>query len=128
VLSGRGLCDELITHPEESYRLWRVVVCDLETSSTRRLKPATGLENTTTVGCNSRKTNKQTNRCLYFPFFIIVSLQHSFTVSNYIQYFKILSVAQLAVIFVIRAASVCQDPQFFFKMSTGKSLKTGTLG
>jgi hypothetical protein len=25
VLSGRGLCDELITRPEESYRLWRVV-------------------------------------------------------------------------------------------------------
>jgi len=33
VLSGRGLCDELITRPEESYRLWFVVVCDLETSS-----------------------------------------------------------------------------------------------
>jgi len=32
VLSGRGLCDELITHPEESYRLWCAVVCDLETS------------------------------------------------------------------------------------------------
>jgi len=32
VLSGRGLCDELITHPEESYRLYCVVVCDLETS------------------------------------------------------------------------------------------------
>jgi len=32
VLSDRGLCDELITRPEESYRLWRVVVCDLETS------------------------------------------------------------------------------------------------
>jgi hypothetical protein len=32
VLSGRGLSDELITHPEESYRLWRVVVCDQETS------------------------------------------------------------------------------------------------
>ena len=27
VLSGRGLCDELITRPEESYRLWCVVVC-----------------------------------------------------------------------------------------------------
>jgi hypothetical protein len=26
VLSGRGLCDELITRPEESYRLWRVVL------------------------------------------------------------------------------------------------------
>ena len=32
VLSGRGLCDELISRPEESYRLWCVVVCDLETS------------------------------------------------------------------------------------------------
>jgi hypothetical protein len=31
VLSGGGLCDELITRPEESYRLWRSV-CDLETS------------------------------------------------------------------------------------------------
>jgi len=29
-MSGRGLCDELITRPEESYRLWCVVVCDLE--------------------------------------------------------------------------------------------------
>ena len=32
VLSGRGLCDELIPRPEESYRLRCVVVCDLETS------------------------------------------------------------------------------------------------
>jgi len=32
VLSGRGLCDELITDPDESYRLWCVVVCDIETS------------------------------------------------------------------------------------------------
>ena len=32
VLSGRGLCDELITRAEESYRLWCVVVYDLETS------------------------------------------------------------------------------------------------
>ena len=30
VLSGRDLCDELITRPEEFYRLWCVVVCDLE--------------------------------------------------------------------------------------------------
>jgi len=30
VLSGRGLCDEMITRPEESYRMWCVVVCDLE--------------------------------------------------------------------------------------------------
>jgi len=32
VLSGRGLCEELITRPEESYRLCCIVVCDLETS------------------------------------------------------------------------------------------------
>ena len=32
MLSGRGLCDELITRPEASYRLCCVVVCDLETS------------------------------------------------------------------------------------------------
>ena len=43
VLSGRGLCDGLITRPDESYRLWLVVVCDQETSKMRRLKSATGL-------------------------------------------------------------------------------------
>jgi hypothetical protein len=32
VLSGRGLCEELITRPEESYRLCCVTVCDVETS------------------------------------------------------------------------------------------------
>jgi len=32
VLSGRGLCDELITSPAESYRLWCVVVSDLEST------------------------------------------------------------------------------------------------
>jgi hypothetical protein len=32
VLSGRGLCDELIARPEEYYRLCCIVVCDLETS------------------------------------------------------------------------------------------------
>jgi hypothetical protein len=31
VLSGRGLCNGLITRLEESYRLWCVVVCDQET-------------------------------------------------------------------------------------------------
>jgi hypothetical protein len=48
VLSGRGICNELITRPEESYRLWRVVVCDQETSWTRGPKPA--------LGCSAKKT------------------------------------------------------------------------
>jgi len=51
VLSGRGLCDELITHPEKSYQLWCVVVCDLETLWMRRPWP--------TEGCCAK--NKQTN-------------------------------------------------------------------
>jgi len=42
VLLGRGLCDGLITRPEESYRLWCVFVCDLETSRRRRPWPALG--------------------------------------------------------------------------------------
>jgi hypothetical protein len=32
VLSGRGICVGMITHPEESYRVWCVVVCDHESS------------------------------------------------------------------------------------------------
>ena len=42
MLSGRGLCDELITRPEESYRLWCVIVYDLETSGMRRPWPTGG--------------------------------------------------------------------------------------
>jgi hypothetical protein len=30
VLSGRGLCDELITRLEESYRMWCFVIGDQE--------------------------------------------------------------------------------------------------
>ena len=37
------LCDELITRQEESYRLWCVVVCDLDTSWMGRTWPTGGL-------------------------------------------------------------------------------------
>jgi hypothetical protein len=63
VLSGRGLCDGLITRPDESYRLWRVVLCDQETSGEKNEKAKAryrAVENTTTMGCNAKK-NKQTN-------------------------------------------------------------------
>jgi len=39
VLSSRVLCDELITCPEESYRMRCVVVCDPESSWMRRPWP-----------------------------------------------------------------------------------------
>jgi hypothetical protein len=61
VLPARGLCDRLITRPEESYGLWRVVVCEQETSKNEEAKARYGaVENTTTMGCKARKTNKQT--------------------------------------------------------------------
>ena len=52
VLSGRGLWDQLLTRPEESYRLWSVVVCDLETSWMRRPWP-------TGRWCAKRKNEKK---------------------------------------------------------------------
>ena len=51
VMSGRGLCDELITRPEESCRLWCVVVWDLETSGMRWPWP--------TGGCRVKNKQKQ---------------------------------------------------------------------
>jgi hypothetical protein len=48
VLSDRGLCDELNTHPEESYRLW-CIECDLEISWMRRPWP--------TEGCLAKNNN-----------------------------------------------------------------------
>jgi hypothetical protein len=46
VLSGRGLCDELITRPEESYRLC-CVLCDLE--NLKNEKAMTGVGRSATV-------------------------------------------------------------------------------
>jgi len=54
VLSGRGLCGELITRPEESYRLWCVVVCDLETFRMRRPWP--------TGGCGAKNKEGRGNK------------------------------------------------------------------
>ena len=43
VQSGRALCDEVITRPEESCRLWCVVMFDQENSWMRRPWPTGGL-------------------------------------------------------------------------------------
>jgi hypothetical protein len=44
MLSDRGLCDEVITRPEEFYRLWRFVVCDQETSCDEEAIARAGLQ------------------------------------------------------------------------------------
>jgi hypothetical protein len=59
VLSGMGIRDGLITHPEESYRLWCVVGCDLETKNEKamaRVGPQHHRE---------KKINTQLHRCLF---------------------------------------------------------------
>jgi hypothetical protein len=53
-LSGRRLCDGLIIRPEESYRLWSVVVCELDTSWIRRPWP-TGVGGGAEWGCCVKK-------------------------------------------------------------------------
>jgi hypothetical protein len=71
VLSGRGLCDGLIPRPEESYRLWCVVVCDHEHLENEEAKARYwAVENTTTMGCNDRETNKQLT-------FLVIFITHS---------------------------------------------------
>jgi hypothetical protein len=55
VLSGRGLCDGLMTRPEDSYRLWLVVVCDLETSKEEAKSPLKGREYKPTMGCDAER-------------------------------------------------------------------------
>jgi hypothetical protein len=62
VLTGRGLCYELISRPDESYRLWCIVVCDLETSRMRRPWPALGRSATAT-----RKSRKDGYICFSWP-------------------------------------------------------------
>jgi len=62
VLSGRGLCDELITRPEGSYRLWRVVVCDLETSKAEAKSPLKGCEYKPAMGCDAEREKKYKNQ------------------------------------------------------------------
>ena len=57
VLSGRGLCDGLITRPEESYRLWCVIVCDQETSNEEAKALYGAVKIQPKKGCNAKKTN-----------------------------------------------------------------------
>jgi len=70
VLSGRGLCDGLITRPEESNWMWCVVLYDLQTSCMRRPW--------STVGCRAR--NQQTkNEKLHFKCSLISTYFDSFS-------------------------------------------------
>jgi hypothetical protein len=61
-------CDELITRPDESYRLWYVVVCDIEISWMRRPWPTGGCraknKQAIFVTTQNTKKNKKCNKKL----------------------------------------------------------------
>ena len=61
VLSGRRLCDGLITRPEEPFRLWCVILCDPETWIITRSWPA--------LGSNATRNNCI---CIYIYIYIYV--------------------------------------------------------
>ena len=54
----------MITRPEESYRLWRVVVCDQETSKEEAKSPLKGCEYKPTMGCDAERERERERRNL----------------------------------------------------------------
>jgi len=60
VLSGRGLCDELITRPVEYYRMWCVAGCGLETwPRPTQSSRADDVDDCLNIDCNARRTIPQ---------------------------------------------------------------------
>jgi hypothetical protein len=68
VLAGRGLCDDLITGPEESYRLWCVVLCDLENLKNEEAMTRVGSQR------HRKKCSKLSYFCIKTAFMLLVGL------------------------------------------------------
>jgi hypothetical protein len=60
-LSGRGVCDGLITRPKEPYRLWRDVVYDQETLNEEAKARYGAVKNTTKRVVTPRKQTRYPN-------------------------------------------------------------------
>jgi hypothetical protein len=67
VLSGSGLCHELINHSEESYRLW-CVVRDLENSRMMKPWPALGRDAKGKKKCNKEKISVYVIKLFQFKY------------------------------------------------------------
>ena len=91
VFSGRGLCDELITRPEEPYRLCCVVVCDLETTKILVNEEAKAHQGAIAPGKKSKiycrkytHSNPHTNRGIFLRNFVSTRLKiHKYMSKNY---------------------------------------------
>ena len=68
MFSGRGLSDELITRPEESYRLWGVVVRDLENLVNEEAIARAGLPGQKKKISASPKNHQPAIRCNFYIF------------------------------------------------------------
>ena len=90
VLSGRGLCDGLITRPEETYRLWCVVACAVETSWMRRPDPL-GLSH---QNKNYKKRNISLSRVERFQIFHVIDCGKAQFRSNVLPSEKLVSIYQ----------------------------------
>jgi hypothetical protein len=89
VLSGRGLCDELITRPGESYRLWCVVVCDLK-----------NLKNEEAINRVGSQRHRKQNTLLYIkPNSCYITAIRA--VHNIIHYYDIKSVKCLTNVIIV---------------------------
>jgi len=82
VLSGRGLCDELITRPEESYRLW-CVVCNLENLKNEEAMTRAGSQ-------RHKKSVKSTTDFTERRKFGLIMFSNVDTISYQTVYFRIL--------------------------------------
>jgi len=78
VLSGRGLCDELITRPEESYRLSCVVVCDLENLKNEEAMTRVGSQRHRKKNTVATERNVTYGSFQHTPSLITLPLQHIF--------------------------------------------------
>ena len=101
VLSGRGLCDELITRPEESYQLWCVVVCDIENLKNEEAMTRAGSQRHRKKNHKDKRAknvNLQTKQsttsfvCMYYIFincsWVVTRWQYTFTHKQYIEQHK----------------------------------------
>ena len=79
VLSGRCLCDEMITRPEESYRLWCVAVCDLRNLKNEEAMTRVGSQRHRKKKIRHLLSRTPTNSHLHFLVIIKFSVSHPST-------------------------------------------------
>jgi len=120
VLSGRGLCNELITRPEDSYRLWCVVVYDLENLKNEEPLTHAGSQR------HKRKvewTYPRVSTGMWTPFILLILIITFYSHYNIIQVQKgsrdcaVFTVTRLCTGYLRNLGSICVSSKRFFSSS-----------